>query len=91
MSAPYESLLREHTGENCRYCPVCVAIGVLRGERPEVTEKLAAAGLALLAAFRTAFETDAPPTPRAGDEHEHEPEQPEPQPRNGRVQRIDLD
>jgi hypothetical protein len=43
-------------GENCRYCPVCLAIGVLRGERPEVTEK----AVALLAALRQAFEQPAP-------------------------------
>jgi hypothetical protein len=93
MSTPHEPLLREHTGENCRYCPVCVAIGVLRGERPEVTEKLTAAGLALLSALRTAFDT-ATPQPAAQEPAPQEPTRPGPRPApqspNGRVQRIDL-
>jgi len=97
MSAPYEDLLRElgagHTGENCRFCPVCVALAVLRDERPEVTEKLATAGAALLAAFRAAFDTvpfdtapfDTAPPGGAG------PDGPAPAAGNSRVQRIDLD
>jgi hypothetical protein len=60
----------------CRSCPVCRLISVLRGDRPEVTEKLAEAGTALLAALRAALgpvATGTAPEPAA------------------RVQRIDLD
>lgn len=64
MSEPLADLLGalrsqfgDHVGgADCRYCPVCVAIGVLRGERPEVSEK----AMALLAALRQAFEQPAP-------------------------------
>ena len=86
--------VREHvpaTDGSCRYCPVCLAIGVLRGERPEVSEKLAAAGTALLVTLRQAFEAApaTPPTtpPPAGDGERRE----RPEPPRSRVQRIDLD
>jgi hypothetical protein len=49
----------------CRYCPLCAAIVVLRGDRPEVTEKLVEAGSALLTALRAAFEP-VPAGPGAG-------------------------
>lgn len=65
----------------CRYCPLCRLVSVLRGEQPEVTEKLAEAGTALLAALRGALDfalagasaADPVPDPAA------------------RVQRIDID
>jgi hypothetical protein len=59
----------------CRYCPICTAVSVLRGDRPEVTEKLAEAGTAFLSALRSAFETPA------GAEKDQAT----------RVERIDLD
>lgn len=43
--------------EECRYCPVCQAISVLRGQRPEVTDRLADAVTA--AAGALAAVTDA--------------------------------
>jgi hypothetical protein len=74
--------VREHVDDGtCRYCPVCLAIGVLRGERPEVAEKLAAAGTALLVALRGAVETPPAPSKEAAADGAQ----------SGRVQRIDLD
>jgi len=62
--------------EECRYCPVCRLIAILRGDRPEVTDRLAEAGTAFLAALRAAL---GPGSPAAA------PAEPPP------VQRIDLD
>jgi hypothetical protein len=66
----------------CRYCPLCAAVAVLRGDRPEVTEKLVAAGGALLTAVRAAFDSGpaGPAWPGA------DPADP-----GSRVERIDLD
>ena len=43
----------------CTWCPLCQFVAVLRGERPEVTERVAEAGTALLAALRTALDAAA--------------------------------
>lgn len=48
----------------CRLCPVCRALGALRGTRPEVFEHLSEAATALLAALRGAV---------AAHEHQHSP------------------
>jgi hypothetical protein len=72
-----------HTGSDCQWCPICQFVGVLRGERPEVTERVAEAGTALATAFR-AFVDAATPKPDDAGAHRHsEPPRP-------RVQRIDL-
>jgi hypothetical protein len=41
-----------HTGSECQWCPLCQFVSVLRGERPEVTERVAEAGVAVLSALR---------------------------------------
>lgn len=41
-------------GPECRLCPVCQLIGILRDGSPEVVEHLSRAGDSLLAAFRAA-------------------------------------
>jgi len=46
-----------HAGPECRICPVCQALALLRGSRPEVYEHLAAAMLSLAAALRAAVES----------------------------------
>jgi hypothetical protein len=60
----------EH-GSDCRWCPICQAAAVLRGERPEVTAALADVLTATAAALRTFAEAvpDAP-APDAGGEAE---------------------
>ncbi|MEO8887965.1 MAG: hypothetical protein ABI301_07200 [Jatrophihabitantaceae bacterium] len=73
-----------HTGSDCQWCPICQFMGVLRGERPEVTERVAEAGTALASAFR-AFVDAATPRSDDGGAHGHHGEAPRP-----RVQRIDL-
>ncbi|HEY8302204.1 MAG TPA: hypothetical protein VIG48_09910 [Jatrophihabitans sp.] len=62
----------------CQWCPLCQFMSVLRGDRPEVTERVAEAGSAIAAALRSVL--DAATSASAHDE-------PEPAPR---VQRIDL-
>jgi len=76
----------------CRYCPLCTAVAVLRGDRPEVTGKLAEAGLALLGAVRAAFD---PPAAAGGDPSARPPAGASNGTPGGaagpRVERIDLD
>jgi len=57
------------SSEQCRYCPVCQLIALMRGERPEAAARLVEAGTALAEAVRTlltppaaAPEDDPPPT-----------------------------
>jgi len=71
-----------HGGPECQWCPICQFVNVVRGESPEVGERVAEAGAALAAAVRAL--ADAAVT-RA----QREPgERPRPAPR---VQHIDLD
>jgi hypothetical protein len=49
----------EHAGD-CRWCPVCQAAAVLRGERPEVTAAIADVLTATATALREFAETDRP-------------------------------
>ena len=63
----------------CAFCPVCQLIAVLRGQRPEISEKFAETQLALaglLRALADGVATMASP--------------PAPSPGGSRVQRIDL-
>jgi hypothetical protein len=48
-----------HLAAECQWCPLCQFVAVLRGERPEVTERLTEAGTALLAAVRAVAEAAA--------------------------------
>jgi hypothetical protein len=53
-------------GSDCRWCPVCQAAAVVRGERPEVTAALADVLTTAAAALRTFAESAAtPPEPEA--------------------------
>ena len=72
-----------HTGPECQWCPLCQFVAVLRGERPELTERVAEAGAALMTVLRSALDAAANASP--GGQHRAEPE-----PRAPRVQRIDL-
>jgi hypothetical protein len=63
-----------HTGGECQWCPHCQFMALLRGERPDITDRVAEAGTALAAALRvvaeaaagasTAHQPAAPPLPR---------------------------
>lgn len=68
----------------CQWCPLCQLVAVLRGDRPEVTERLAAAGTAVLAAVRALVEAAAAGASGA------DPEQP-PATGGPRLHKIDLD
>lgn len=67
-------------GSDCQWCPICQFIAVVRGERPELTERVVEAGTAVASAVR-AFVEAAAGTGRTASEE---------QPRSPRVQRIDL-
>jgi hypothetical protein len=68
-----------HGGPECQWCPLCQFMAVLRGERPEVTERVAEAGAAVATAFRALLDAAG----NAAPAHRDEPPQP-------RVQHIDL-
>lgn len=62
----------EH-GSDCRWCPVCQAAAVVRGERPEVTAALADVLSTAAAALRTFAEAGVtPPEPEVQDPQDGE-------------------
>ncbi|HEY2272704.1 MAG TPA: hypothetical protein VGH30_08015 [Jatrophihabitantaceae bacterium] len=63
------------SGAVCQWCPLCQFMAVLRGERPEVTARVADAGTAVASAFRAVLDAAAT---RPSD------------PPESRVQHIDL-
>jgi hypothetical protein len=71
----------EH-GSDCRWCPVCQAAAVVRGERPEVTAALADLLTTAAAALRTNASAGATPP-------EHEAQEPE-DGEGPAVQQIDI-
>jgi hypothetical protein len=73
-----------HGGPECQWCPICQFVNVLRGEHPEVAERVAEAGSALLAAVKAL--TDAAVARSQGEKSSADRPRPAP-----RVQRIDLD
>ncbi len=73
-----------HSGSDCRWCPLCQFVAVLRGERPEVTERVAEAGTALAAALRALVDAASSAGGMAG-----QPRHPRPSPAP-RVQKINL-
>lgn len=83
MAAPVEGAGH---GSDCRWCPVCQAASVVRGERPEVTAALADVLSSAAAALRTLAETDRPAAPEPGpDDRPAAPGDPPPV-----VQKIDI-
>jgi hypothetical protein len=70
-----------HGGPECQWCPICQLVNVVRGDSPEVAERLAEAGAALSAAVKAL--TDAAVRAQAQGR-----ERPRPRPH---VERIDLD
>ena len=69
-----------HSGD-CRWCPVCQAAAVVRGERPEVTAALADLLTTAATALRTVAEAGRP-AEQAEPAQESEPPAP--------VQQIDI-
>jgi hypothetical protein len=50
-------------GEDCRYCPVCQVISLVRGTSPEVREHLGAAATSLVHALAGVMATRVPDPP----------------------------
>jgi hypothetical protein len=71
-----------HGGPECQWCPICQLVNLLRGEHPEITDRIAEAGSAVAAALKAA--TDAVANSAGGDAAAR------PKPSPSRVQRIDL-
>jgi hypothetical protein len=74
---------------DCRWCPLCQAAAVLRGERPEVTAALADVLTSTAAALR-AFAGEAAPGAAAGAAADAPDAPAEPAPQPPAVQRIEL-
>lgn len=64
----------------CTWCPVCQLIAVLRGDRPDISDKVADATASVVAALRAVVDAAANPAGGAGAAP----------PRPPRMQRIDL-
>jgi len=45
-----------HPGPECQWCPLCQFASILRGEHPEIAERVAEAGAALAAAVKSLSE-----------------------------------
>ncbi|MEP7021526.1 MAG: hypothetical protein ABI808_12800 [Pseudonocardiales bacterium] len=73
---------RQHTGSDCQWCPLCQFAAVLRGERPEITDRVAEAGTALVGALRALVDAASGAAGAAGPA-QHRPPGP-------RVQKINL-
>jgi len=65
----------------CSWCPLCQLISVVRGDRPEITEKLSEAQSAVAGLLRSLADAAGTATARAQQGAQSGP----------RVQRIDLD
>jgi hypothetical protein len=74
-------------GECVAWCPICQFAHILRGEHPEVTERLVEAGTALATAMK-ALADAALPRPQSAPGDGGGSDRPRPRPR---VQRIRLD
>lgn len=86
-AAPGEPGTAEDHGSDCRWCPICQAAAVLRGERPEVTAALADVLTTAATALRSfAEEPSGPAGPEGPGEGEQTPDE-EPPPA---VQRIEI-
>jgi len=82
----------------CCWCPLCQLIATLRGERPELLERLAETQAALTATLRALADAagwGGPARPAAAEQRADQAEpgadQPAPTPPAGRVQPIPLD
>ena len=77
-----------HAGPECQWCPLCQFVAVLRGERPDLTEKVAEAGVAVAGALRGFLDAAVGAADAGGGAH-RAPDEPDDVP-PGRVQHIDL-
>ncbi|GGM61471.1 hypothetical protein GCM10012275_35600 [Longimycelium tulufanense] len=61
---PYLERLRgtEHDRGDCGWCPLCTGLGLLRGERPELADRLAEYATGLVLTLRAVVENGLPDT-----------------------------
>ena len=81
----------EHNGPDCQWCPLCQFAGILRGEHPEVTERIAEAGSAVAGALRGLLEAMAKQAEGASGQRRRPrpgPGRPAAPPANGRPPRV---
>lgn len=71
-----------HPSSDCQWCPLCQFVAVLRGQRPDITERVAEAGTAIAAVLRVLVESAAS---TGGTAQPHRGPRPAP-----RVQKINL-
>lgn len=53
-----------HGASSCGWCPLCATISLVRGDRPELAERLATHTLGLLGTLRAAMEPESDSGPR---------------------------
>jgi hypothetical protein len=71
-ATPSDSEHPHHSGPECRVCPICQVLSVVRTAKPEVLEHLGDAMTSLAAAFAELIPSEAAPTPRpTTDDVEH--------------------
>jgi hypothetical protein len=80
-----EAATGDRLSADCRWCPVCQAAAVVRGERPEVTAALADLLTTAAAALRTVAAAGNPEGPTGAAEPERQESEPPPP-----VQQIDI-
>jgi hypothetical protein len=86
----FSSTSGEVPAGDCAWCPVCQLAAVIRGERPEATAKVLAAGNLLIAGLRTLLDGLTSAGADASSARDASSTAAEPQPSEPRVQRIDL-
>ena len=74
--APDRDAAGDGHSSDCRWCPVCQAAAVLRGERPEVSAALADLLTAVATALRTVAAAGQPAEPATETPQESEPPAP---------------
>jgi DNA-binding HxlR family transcriptional regulator len=62
-----------HPGPECQWCPLCQLASVLRGEHPELAERIAEAGTALTGALRAMLDAAAKHVPAPADQARDRP------------------
>ncbi|MDT4927129.1 MAG: hypothetical protein QOG01_4842 [Pseudonocardiales bacterium] len=79
-----------HPGPECQWCPLCQFASVMRGEHPEVTEKVAEAGAALAHAVKALVDSAVARAPGSAADGSGDASRGKPRP-GPRVQHIRID